>query len=277
MIEFDWPVLQSYCWGDYFSVGDDLAISPKKTRALVLDAAGKTSPRKSFPLSAEQDLFAEFAQLKVTEDAILRFAKQHGALSGHGLFVISRIDSSRVFRGDSIDLWVENIVAMNRAYHLWTLAFRTSPDPRLLGCYIHWSDRSVRYETPNGEYSEIIAHRIESPEVFRCFNKRDLVQPAKYFVAKMINSRIDGLVSPVLRLRGEDIETQFRPRNLLGALWYQFFSAVRSGEPVQLKPCEKCGTPIRAKRSTKRICGECSKKGRDATYRKNHGRIKSEQ
>lgn len=86
-----------------------------------------------------------------------------------------------------------------------------------------------------------------SPEIFKRFNRGDLLLPVHYLLQKFVNKKIEemeekrlGRVRPRLLMNQEnEIGSYLRPSNLLSALWLQFYQAICGDRNIVR--CPLCG------------------------------------
>jgi len=85
------------------------------------------------------------------------------------------------------------------------------------------------------------------------YQKKDLVGPARLFIARTINEKLRGVVNVELGVVREDgrFGTALVPQTLLAALWLQFFFQVTGRS--ELRQCPICGRWFDTSKSPKRV------------------------
>jgi hypothetical protein len=229
---------------------------------------GRESERVYSPDKVSKVLFRRLADVEPIEDGILDFAREHGLLTAGTPLVHpdparrSRPGDPRVhfdFIGEPISLWQDEIEALRTAVHLWE------------------GDTESWVRTNEGFQQTVKLRRLpRSLYVGQLYQdaalRRPLVHPDEFSspsaasrtaAKRIINAYISGRVFP--RLLG-DVDGRpvggFYPADLIGAIWLQFFEAVRQG--TTWKRCEACGkwmdVPRSARaRTVKKYCsGACN-------------------
>jgi hypothetical protein len=239
------------------------------------DPGGDPESEATDPLDDSPALFRTFADLEVSEAAILGFAHRHGALTdGESVY----LSEGGTAQGHSLELWKDEIHAMQDALKLWEAVrkrqpvdvqsligarrddFRTYPEYLLRVWRSQW--RSVAgYARTAGSGVEQVADEAGFDDIDR----------ALFVLQEASNSRLDAntsfglLFDPAAVLpsdlkrpapRPGRLEARVTPLNLLGALWLQFIDSM--GDKREFRRCEECGEWLaispRARRNHSRYC-----------------------
>ena len=207
------------------------------------------------PLEERTGLFRVFADTEPSRDSIKVFAERFGSLGGNRRTWVPLYDEPRNggYAGawsEAHRAWRDEIMAMRRSVDLWEAARRG--ETRELERKICWTEdhSSVRFNihpglTPSepmqlaqGSFSSVIAERGDG--ILERFVPGDLVQPALFYVQRLVNQHLRTRVSP--RLLWDEHETRLRlhlvPEGLVGALWLQFAKAIENDS--EFRRCAEC-------------------------------------
>jgi hypothetical protein len=207
------------------------------------------------PLEEHTGLFRVFADTEPSRDGIKEFAERFGSLGGDTRTWVAVYDEPRNggYAGawsEAYTVWRDQIVDMRRTVDLWDAARRGevqelerkicwTKDYGSVGYRTHPGlTPSERMELREGSFSTLIAEKGDG--ILERFVPGDLVQPALFFVQRLVNQRLRTRVSP--RLLWDEQETQLRlhlvPEGLVGALWLQFASAIEKDS--EFRRCAEC-------------------------------------
>jgi hypothetical protein len=197
------------------------------------------------PLALNPGLFVEFANLKGSQDAILKFANQWGDIfDKYGPEdLLPQQGRKALVMGASHDRWKYAIGQMRPLVHVWEAIKNRNLDE--LEKVITWSDNhhgGVRYVI--GHCQSWLIHPADPDNKLRArFTSGDLIWPSKYALQQEINKRLSDssmMIPPQLVWTHEmNQRILFVPKNLHGAMWIQFAQAVT--EEFQLRICAGCG------------------------------------
>ncbi len=273
---FQWgPPPTGFCWVTIPRKGRYLApAAPGTGRPRTRAVPPRLSPRRT-------DLFRDFAALQPTEVAVLKFVNEYGCLGvgdpiplvhhprDVGRAHIRGPRSAKLVRlgqGESLDTWRREIRAMRTAIDVWT-ALRESDLATLrarivrveLTRHAGTDTESAWYyvvRSPSRRRLRLSQDLIVAPvrESTLPTRLRDLVERhdlrrddvrrlAEWFLRRRIDERLwaHTAARQVYDAERDRWRTHLRPRNLLGALWYQFARAV-DGLPGW-RPCQREGCP----------------------------------
>jgi hypothetical protein len=228
--------------------------------------------RMTRPLEDTPGLFLEFIELQPTLEAILSFANRYGWLGCHVPFVIK--GAKDIQEGEGFFRWTEEILVMARVWKVWTILSNKDGRARRydLQELIRWVPEgdeiriqnkkivgrtrpcvTIRFnDSPNNPAVETIADAdYISPELYRQWTKGELVEPARAFVLKTVNQKLQGTVSPRLLFHQDStIHPYLLPHHLLGCLWLQVYKAMAGEHPFAR--CGECGKWMDVSQHTKR-------------------------
>lgn len=229
--KFEWPLHRGgYHWVEGSSLADD---SWKSSEVLVVRLE-KDNFRFYSPFEIA-DLFLEFADVQQTKDGIVAFANRYGLL-GIGEPAVrfaDKITDPDVLLApygttrdvvEFLERWKVAIRRMKGATELWLLIAENKLDEltrRFPGI--------IRGLFPNND-------RVNRP-----LNREAAIE----LIQILITIEIRKHCHPVIEWVGGlgKYEVRIVPKNLLGAMWWQFARRV-SGEVTYTK-CVVCGTPIK--------------------------------
>jgi hypothetical protein len=259
--------------------------------------------RRYHPLKENPSLYREFAKLPFTDEAILEFANSYGWL-GVGEPVISpdlppdnlpTLPRRVMIQGEGRNLWHDEIQAMNFLINLWD--WKNSGESARLRNFLRWDSahhsvsieggianqkmldssdpivtsalqvgRSV-VDLPVRLFYELIAdsERRDS-HLFRSWKFGEADGPITLYVAHEINKRLQEHVSPRILIAKDGPGGYTVPKNLLGALWLQFYQSV-IGERKIIK-CSVCkrDMDVTDSRSSKRMHDACARREQMKRY-----------
>lgn len=220
--------------------------------------------RSYSPLKDHPGLFREFAEIGQAQRNILLFANEYGYLWGTGNGVWVCLPKGKMGWGEPLADWREEIQEMHVGLELWQMI--QSKDYDGLREVIRWEARnneklSVRYQT--GKRSRLISSKKFRPNLLKFFHEADPIEPARTYLQRLIDERMQHYVSSRLLFTSEDREAlnlYFVPQNLLGCLWLQFARAVDGNK--QFRRCAMCEKFIEhsldrtGSRSDKKTCSD---------------------
>lgn len=202
-------------------------------------------PLKDFP-----GLFQIFAKTSPAPSSILGFANKFGFLTDQEdvelpfgqLFVPELFGDDMPVHAEPLVMWLEEIVLMNEAIKLWQLA--RDGDVKGLSKFLRWSDGVLGYWSDNNglepEFALITNMQISLSRALS-FKEGDVIEPAIFLAATIVNKSLESRVSPNLEMTPDDMTPRLvvRPLNLLGGMWLQLARAI-DGEK-EYRTCEHCG------------------------------------
>lgn len=203
------------------------------------------------PLVTQPGLFREFADLALTEPAVLAFANRYGLLGGAVTKAIrpdpSNATSQDSVWGEAVAEWFAEIVFLRNAARLWD--WLSNGDYASLGRHIKWRNASVSYDsTPEVDGSEppaqmhsLIASPLLDDELFRQLRPGDLTLPTLLEIQRQVNERLRKGISPQLLIDGSkaSLAMYFVPSSLIGAMWLQLSEAIAGHKTY--RDCRQCG------------------------------------
>lgn len=202
----------------------------------------------------------------------------------------------RFLGNQSISEWRENIYWMGTLLQIWEWLQDKSSGK--LGQHFIWEkdrfkDEDPRFRIP-GEFRVIFHQEIKSrrlpesykgpfpaeefPEWHRAHNAwvgtsdqfppGSVTEAAMSFLAREVTEALSRLkINAVVLNKGGKFDSTFRPENLVGALWFQFFQMI-TGEKRIIR-CEVCGDwmDVTDNRRSKKMHDRCSLNRRMKKYR----------
>ena len=291
MLEFYWDVDQGgYQW-------EDVALfcpSEKEPKPPYLTAGPIKSGRRSWvryqPLRRDTGLFRTFIETEPTNAGIRDFANKFGLLGGDVTLVLSfpqpTAQSPTAIEpghGEPLHKWVCEILHMRQIVRLWDMA--KAHDVQGLSQYIRWNKEkdSILYDSHPDLEEEIdlpvelekfypgeevttpilhVRHWIATPGEWSVplerFRYDDVIQPALYYVQRIVNEQLKGHVSARLLWAPDrtKLDLCFVPGSLRDALWLQFAHAIAC--KIDYRPCDECHTWFelspKIARADKRYC-----------------------
>jgi hypothetical protein len=264
LFDFRWEVPEDgYQWitaiAPYGSHGKG---SPKEDLFLTDGILLGGSFRRRFysPLRHNRGLFRNFAEVQPTQEGIRAFANLYGHLGGDlskHLILPNKLGGS----GEELSAWQNEIVTMRQTVALWDMVQQS--DTQGLARYIEWEKDpkdskkgdilGVQYNShpnmqpgafpPKGDQSvSAWIATTNEPETLARFRVGDVIQPALFYLQRVVNERLRARVVPRLLWDTERIQLELHivPGSLIGALWLQFAQAI-SGN-ITYRRCEVCGT-----------------------------------
>ncbi len=230
---------------------------------LVLDSEVGRTYR---PLEEEPQLFEEFANTPDSAEGVLLFANRYGLLGITKQFVAAPKKKRRVVRnGESLREWIQEIRAARNVVNVWDCLCSSSPEENLRS-FIQWDGDGVRFSYRRG--GEILASRRMRLRAYLLdqWKRGETIGPARAFIASQVNRHLRGDVSPQLLLDASgELQPYIRTFNLLGAIWYQIYSAYSGG--VKIRRCSVCNGWIAFKRKTKTMHVRCATRVRQHRFR----------
>jgi hypothetical protein len=248
-ISFNWKVARSgYVWAD-MKGGRFL----RATDCLKPDWTFGLYERDYQPLEQRTGLFREFAELELSENTVVAFANRFGMLGAEQ----GRSEETEFgpvpIRAETLGVWKREIENLKRAVHLWDVV-RSGDQSKLA---------EVKAARPGGELPIAVQEFLHLTDP----------DPAMSLVAEiriLADAQISNhLVSKVL-FAGNTPRLQLTlvPRNLLGAMWLQFATAVHGFKTFP--ECLQCGAPFEISRDLtgkKKGAQFCSTRCRVSHYR----------
>ena len=145
---------------------------------------------------------------------------------------------------------------------------------RLSLCYEYSTERRKwgvlpvkKYRLGLGIKQEDIASYIERPDLLERWRFGDVIAPAKYYVCREVNKRLEGHVSPEVFpfVNGKIF---LRPDSLYAALWLMVLNEITGN--LKIRQCDVCGEW--KKQSLARSTFYCSNACRQKAYRNKNKR-----
>jgi hypothetical protein len=249
---------------------------------------GLTARRRYDPLAQNPALFRAFAEVPPTEDGILAFANEWGALGEADRIVGETPLATRP--AELLLTWVRAISEMRQAVWVWNkLTSKSRDEQRELLRRVRWEraeegNTSVLYDShphlsPRQAVSDdgyarvatVIASSLPGDESLAQFQEGEVATPARHFLCRLANRNLLGRVSPRLvpdeglvmgSLLSVMASLRWQPANLFACLWLQFARIMSSDKEQRV--CPGCGRwfEVKAKgtRSDRRYCSDPCRK-----------------
>ncbi len=293
MLEFHWFVdPRGYRWEDV-EILSPPKTAPTKTvpKPPYLTAGPMIQLQLPYqPLRGLTGVFRTFAETEPTKAGIGVFANKYGLLGGDITLTLSfpeptlksptRIEPGH---GEPFSTWAFEILYMRQLVRLWDMA--NARDVHGLSQYIRWhkeedgilydsnpdleEEIDLRFELKilhSGEEAKTpilhVRHWIATPgrwsELLDRFRYGDVIQPALYYVQRIVNEKLKGHVSARLLWAPDrtKLDLCFVPESLRDALWLQFAHAIACN--IDHRPCDECHTWFelspKVARTDKRYC-----------------------
>lgn len=212
------------------------------------------------PLSQQRTLHRKFARL-YSEDSIVRFANQYGTLGRDTLLM--PCGGGAVVLGESLERWRRESRNLGVLLAIWDMVEKR--DERKLGQIIIWRPND-RYEVRvQASYDDakrkwqisqykggdpqpgcsadavaLTLRGIYHSELLERWQKSrgSVIEPAKYYVCREVNKRLEGHVAPKILPFVNDKIYLF-PDSLLSALWVMFLMEITGN--IRVRQCDFCG------------------------------------
>lgn len=162
-----------------------------------------------WPLAQYPRLFAEFAHLRPTENAILKFANQYGLLAASETVCAESNGRPINVHGDLLTSWRDEIGTLAVAHLLWQTL--NSGKPVALGTF-----KKIMVAWPLAVQKRLRALGDDDTSI------------ARAALRGLIDQRMRAHVGVEFRFRGIDnrLGLSIKPDSLLGAIWLQFANVV---------------------------------------------------
>ena len=223
--------------------------------------------RRAIKLKDHPEMCFEFAALEPLEQNILSFAKRYGLLGiPTSVIVPTEEEPGTAKPGEPFQLWMIEIIGLRVAVILWELVEDKNEDE--LRKYVHWykggpflvnpagSDDFKQFGDPANSLGTVIYYD-EVPHL----PQGDVLTPARHWLKEAINARLSAYMDVELAVSDTgSLVYSYQPKNLLGALWYQFSQFVTGVK--RMNRCLVCDTPIvieKGGRSDKVYCSDSHK------------------
>ena len=284
VFEFQWDIhVDGYRWIETQPADPEGDSGMFLTDGRPLGASGFAVDRYS-PLALHSGLFRVFADTKPTSEEVKAFADKFGRLGGDAAEMIVLPDEPvekghLVGTGERLRVWTEEILAMRQAIDLWDKARKG--DYKGLAQFIRWDEKGVHYashpdlgpnelpEPPFRKILTVVATEDLRPDLLQRFRRGDVIEPALYYVQRVVNDRMKERISPRLLWSPDRsrLRLYFVPHSLLGALWLQFTHAIERDN--DFRTCAECGMWFELSPQTARSNKVyCSNACRTKAYRK---------
>ncbi len=229
--------------------------TPAGTTSYLLEKPGSTKYKTYEPLVENPALFAEFAELEPTKEAITDFANKYGLLIGKGYPVVKGSKSNfstAVTPGDPVLIWFNEIAHMKALMTIWRHYLEQNKEA--LAQWFYWENGQIKcvpltktYPGDNSPYawhdfSQSVNNLLAIPKVAAQIIPGDILLPVKIFVMTVVNDKLvqyPALAQITINVNGLILAPKFQPKNLLSVLWFQFSRYV-IGE-LKVTPCIVCG------------------------------------
>lgn len=264
MFEFYWKVPESgFEWAQGRSFGPEPSgahgrTGEEKTYLCQRGDTGRTNAPLNYRTYAPLQggaLFKNFADIEQTQEGILAFANEYGALGGFASTLIgrdARVDDDEnpyyAVQAEPLDIWLSEIRAVRHAIHLWEALKRK--DTEFLSKFIQWKEDSTtkretaEYRGPQFGVTGLSAESLSiRPELRSVFVPGDVIYPGWFSLHEVINQNLN-LHDSAPRLLWQQNRGKFRstvlivPGSLIAAIWIQFAKAVEGDRDHQ--QCEEC-------------------------------------
>ena len=184
------------------------------------------------PLGERTGLFREFAELKPSEEEVLKFADRFGLLGPGGNLELPSEYGRIMLHAESLEFWKSEILALKFAVEAWDVIVSGSVPARAK-----------------------IYQRLDSsplPLAVRRASHLEDEDPARAVLAairRLADARLQDHVEARLLFRSNlpRIDVCLQPVNLLGALWLQFALALDAQKAFT--KCAQCGAPFEISRA----------------------------
>jgi hypothetical protein len=269
---------------------DDFVLFPCEVASdqlVVIDGVRDLLPSRDYhPLADDSALFRNFAAIGLDLDAILAFARTHGALTRDGFSALAIKHRSNprfgksTCKGETFGFWRTSVREIRNAIEIWD-AIRTE-NTELLGRHFLWrtdgEGNGVYFSSlPDRSPSEVEALAIEFGEVeyfaiatdqlnktlLSRFTVGDVIAPALWYLQRKIKAKLEKNLSGEVDWNYASKRMTFGmiPNDLLGAVWLQF--AVGIDAALEYRSCKTCKkwyalTPEVA-RKTRQFCSNACK------------------
>ena len=227
-------------------------------------------------------LFERFINIKIEEDALIKFAKKYGPLGGntsshvqvpyevwnqyrHPLSPTFRDDNSRrlvkapgFVTGESFDVWKYEIEYMCVAIELWEAIHELNGSG--LEKYIQWTGDAFSIKYPEGRVIAWPSWTFALPE-----EDVDLVAVARTWLMEIITSHLGDRTKADFSRR--ELKLDIKPTSLIGALWLQLARDIEN--QAYFPKCVICGKFFKTNRRDAKTCPQKRKPacGREKTRR----------
>jgi len=278
------PFLTDFAWrvvvgGHRWIRAKPLGARDKPDRAYLIDGIAPGVPYKYeryFPLSEETGLFKIFSEVEPTADSISEFADRFGMLRGDDReIVVPKVpignSDQNLVAGETLGGWADEIFAMRQAVYLWDLIqnsdlatlgqlFTLRGDDIIFQSVPDGIDLTTKPPKPLSDAVRSFSRDRGAPGGELRFEEGDLIQPALYQLQSIVNDRLKAETASRLLWDPDsrDLVLRMAPKNLLGALWFQFAEMVSKKQG--LKQCEQCGKWFRVAagigRTDKKYCSQ---------------------
>lgn len=257
------------------------------------------------PLS-KTTLHREFTEL-YDDDSILRFANKYGMLGCSSVMLVPAargevITDREIVIGESLQHWEDERNEMGGLLAIWDLVLSGDRAAGKLGQFIIWTRHTVQidmvadydetqsqwrilkppthniypdprpkgpyYSRPRIRFTELITSNNSNSQVFSRWTRGDVIEPAKYYVIREVNKRLEGHLNLKLLLppKKEDAPSKFYlfPDSLRAALWLMVLMELMG--KIRVRQCDICGKwkEVNLTRDT----FHCSNACKQAAYRK---------
>ncbi len=240
-----------------------------------------TTARLYNPLESNPDLFMEFLNLDLTQDAILKFANTYGFLSqGRKCFD----ERGNPVLGESLYFWLYAKAEMNMLFDIdrWI----HDKNRKYLKEIIQWSENGTRVTFRYTYKLQWEINNLFPPQAYQILGQKDprdseyskrwnrwkrddVIAPAKALLINRVNNCLQGTSLQLLMNNNEKINPYIHPMTLLDGLWLQFSQLIAGQRRFHTcKICHKWMDVTDCRRD-KVVHPQCSKRERQRVWREN--------
>lgn len=229
---FEWRVAESgYAWVSGRVVAESRSKSSRSSATVLAEKPG--ARRVYSPLTLGKPVYRILASTPATRAAVTSFASEFGTLGSPAVTIED--DGGEFVAGEPLEAWGSEIASLLAAVRLYD-AWHTQ-DESTLAELIRWSGTdAVHYGR------EIILTRALAKAEFDKLVPGDLVGPARYQLARMVNTRLRVTTRLAWNAQTETFEFRFVPETLVRAIWLQLAQAIAGGKSY--RACAACGRPM---------------------------------
>lgn len=228
MADFLWRVpIEGFTWSRCEVIGQ-----AKRLRVL---RPLPSAVRVYAPLLSQSGMHRDFVGIEPTEDGTLAFANRYGLLGmPEGL---AAIVDGRPILAETLTAWqfahTELRLALTLHDHIKGKRLRE------LASVISWSHGGVHYR--DSERAVTIASRQDRPDILAHFQDGDLIEPAKWFLQRLVNQNLDRFTVTARLLRDTREPGKFTvhivPKSLIGCMWLLFAKELEGRSYRQCRHC----------------------------------------
>jgi len=293
-LEFSrWPILvRRFQWGRLYRQG-----RPNETENALIVKGSLRVKRWYDPVADKPELFLEFADLTrlgdrtAIADRVQRFANENGPLRHWDTFATSPMSKiAKEYVGHSWGDWVQESQILRHTVQLWDWTGKSRPDGKAdqaaLRAAIKWThernansgqdETRVEYCSSRDEtFRYVIASSLDPNRrhLLATWKPGERLRPARLWLAHRITQSLARDVSPGFAFLPNPNKptSAMLPRNLVGALWYQFYRAYLGDLRIARCSAPDCGDWMRFERKSKQMHKDCANRTRVRRFREKRG------